>query len=205
METEDEPLMVRHAEIWDNFLDWVRDIQSPWDPADTDAYRQQRAVSWFNHSRRCARDLYSLKPTMKTWVPHIACNVVTRQIISMGDPSRRSADSCESFGAMVKKIIKHLTCRRRIDKIGTTHTKRMGGKSWTQTFKKGYIESSFARTCVRNGALLHGEANRKYLGRKETKLINKGRVTDADLPVHKAECSVAHLTRMLIQVDSEEA
>ena len=40
--------------------------------------------------------------------------VVPRQIIEMGDPSRRSCDACESLGARFKKIIKHLTCRRVI-------------------------------------------------------------------------------------------
>ena len=52
--------------------------------------------------------LYTLKPTVKIWVPHIACNIVTRQIVFMGDPPRRSADLCESFGAMIKDVIKHL-------------------------------------------------------------------------------------------------
>ena len=40
--------------------------------------------------------------------------VVPRQIVEMGDPSRRSCDACESLGARFKKIIKHLTCRRVI-------------------------------------------------------------------------------------------
>ena len=94
-----EPLMVQSAEYWDNFLEWVRDIQTTW-TSDTDEYRETRAVSWFNHSRQCGRDIHALKPTMKSWVPHVACYVVTRQIVAMGDPGRRSADSCESFGAV---------------------------------------------------------------------------------------------------------
>ena len=180
-EEDADTLLERNAGIWDNFLDWVRDIQSEWDPADTDAYREKRAVSWFNHARRCSRDLYQLKPTMQTWVPHIACNIVTRQIILMGDPSRRSADSCESFGAMLKKIIKHLTCRRHTHTHSIPHNARSGGKSWHQTFKKGYIEQAMGRTTVRCGILLHGAANAPYRGRKESKLI-KMRAVSQRLP-----------------------
>ena len=120
-ERQEEPTMMEHARMWDNFLNWVREIQAPWDPEDSDAYREQRATTWFMHARKCARDLHTLKPTLQSWVPHIACYVVTRQIILMGDPSRRSADSCESFGAMLKKVIKHLTCRRRLHQGSVDH------------------------------------------------------------------------------------
>eukprot|EP00965_Chrysotila_dentata_P123635 4087284-Pleurochrysis_carterae.AAC.1 len=63
---------------------------------------------------RVATDLYELKPTLQSWVPHIAVFIVPRQTLLLGDPSRRSCDACESLGAVLKKKIKHLTCRRRI-------------------------------------------------------------------------------------------
>ena len=74
--------------------------------ADTDDYRKGRAVSWFNKMNVVARDILSLKPTMESWVFHIACFIVPRQMVLLGDPTRRSCDACESFGAMVKKLIK---------------------------------------------------------------------------------------------------
>ena len=45
--------------------------------------------------------------------------IVPRQMVSLGDPTRRSCDACESFGAMVKKLIKHSTCRRRLGTVRT--------------------------------------------------------------------------------------
>ena len=116
------------------------------------------------HARQCSRDLLALKPTMRSWVPHVACSIVTRQIVDMGDPTRRSADSCESFGAVLKKVIKHLTCRRRTTSELNRHSARGGGKVWHQTFRKGYVEQSFGRMCVRSNGLLHGAVNKQYLG-----------------------------------------
>ena len=88
--------MMEDADRWDRFLAWVRDIHASWEPADTDAYRKQRALQWLNHAMGCSRDLLELKPTLMSWVPHVACFIVPRQIVLLGDPSRRSADACES-------------------------------------------------------------------------------------------------------------
>eukprot|EP00966_Prymnesium_polylepis_P024675 569183-Prymnesium_polylepis.2 len=71
--------------------------------------------------------------------PHIACNIVPRQIAELGDPSRRVADACESYGACAKRVIKHLTCRRAL---------RAG-------FGRGFVEQAFRRLTVRAG-LIHG-------------------------------------------------
>ena len=81
--TEDEieaeaaiaPLISLNADRWDRFLEWTRDIEQPW-VADTDQYRKERALQWCNGARAVARDLYDLKPTMHSWVPHIACNIL---------------------------------------------------------------------------------------------------------------------------------
>ena len=76
------PLLCVNADRWDRFLSWVRDIEQPWaDGADdTDEYRRARALQYCNHARAVSRDLYDLKPTMASWVPHSACNIVPRQI-----------------------------------------------------------------------------------------------------------------------------
>ena len=74
---------------------------------DTDEYRKGRAVEVFNLGAQCANDLLEPKPTLMSWVPHILVFIVPRQMVFLGDPTRRSCDACESFGAMVKKTIMH--------------------------------------------------------------------------------------------------
>ena len=112
---------------------------------------------------------------MQSWVPHVSCFIVPRQIVLLGDPSRRSADACESYGALIKKRIKHMTCRRRtIDADGNPYSKQTRGKNaWKQTFTRGYLEQVFRRGCV-SEALLHGPENLPYLGRTEHALLDKG-------------------------------
>lgn len=123
-EEREEPLMIANAGRWDRFLALIHYNQRPWlqGAADTDQYRQNRALRFFQLAVPVVRDLLELKPSMLTWVPHILLYIVPRQMVALGDPVRRSCDSCESFGAMLKKIIKHSTCRRRITAdVMTTH------------------------------------------------------------------------------------
>ena len=66
---------------------------------------------------------------------------------------------------MCKKLIKHATCRR--PPTGTTkvaHGQKVEGaedRRWAQTFKVGFIEQAFKRSCVRE-SLQHGEDNVPY-------------------------------------------
>ena len=101
---------------------------------------------------------------------------------------------------MAKKIIKHLTCRRPLPThVGsrasgrTAHgakSKVAGGsdRRWTQTFKIGYIEQAFKRTCVRE-SLQHGEANAAYRQRADVMRTSHGKAsvkvkfTPTDSPV----------------------
>ena len=178
-EAEREPLVILNADRWDRFLSWVRDIEVPWakEEEDTDEYRRQRALLYCNGARAVSRDLLALKPTMASWVPHIACNIVPRQIVALGDPSRRAADACESFGACSKKTIKFLTCRR---KIGAS-------------FGRGYIEQAFRRLAVR-ADLIHGPENAPYLMRSDHRLLVDGRANEglsrAEGPHHSVRCKV---------------
>ena len=114
--------MLANASRWDNFLALVAAFQAPWPQgaADTDEYRKERALEAFNVALLVCHDLHELKPTGITWVPHILLFIVPRQMVSLGDPTRRSCDACESFGAMVKKLIKHSTCRRRTGSVRTS-------------------------------------------------------------------------------------
>ena len=140
-EAEAEPGMMRDAGYWDDFLNLVDIMQEPWEApeADTDEYRQMRAVRVFNAgvlvytsigldlpsltsaspplyptAWRICKNQHNLPGASRSWVEHILLFVVPRQIVEMGDPSRRSCDACESLGARFKKISKHLTCRRVI-------------------------------------------------------------------------------------------
>ena len=151
------PLVVVNAERWDRFLTWVRGIECPWD-SDTDEYRRHRALQYVNGARAVSRDLYDLKPMMASWVPHIACNIAPRQIVELGDPIRRSADACESSGACAKKVIKFLTCQRKI----------------SSQYGRGFIEQAFRRLTWRS-ARIHGEENAPFLQRKYALLLGHGR------------------------------
>ena len=146
-----------HAEYWDNFLELVADSQADW-AEDTNEYREQRAVSAFNLGTIVANNLITLNPLMLSWVPHILVFIVPQQILELGSPARRSCDACESFGAMAKKIIKHLTCRRGI----------------SSRFTKGYVQQTFERLCIRQ-SLIHDKENEPYLQRKDARLRNFGK------------------------------
>jgi hypothetical protein len=49
-------------------------------------------------------------------------------------------------------------------------------RQWVQTFKIGYIEQAFKRTCVRE-SLQHGEANAAYLQRADARRTMVGKAT----------------------------
>ena len=185
----------------------------------TDCARYQQPHTLYHHhfypttltfvGSICARDLLRLKPSMKTWVPHILCFIVPRQMLLLGDPARlvtrtyststhlltltylltyllthslrRSADACESLGALCKKIIKHLTCRRRITEAGTSagqpSPEQSSQRRWGKIFTVGYVEQAFKRLCVRE-SLQHGADNAPFMQRVDARRkragVNKG-------------------------------
>ena len=69
-----EPLMMQNAQAWDNFLIMVSDFARPWPQGspDTDEYSKGRALTYFNNMALVCNDLLRLKPTLRSWVPHIA-------------------------------------------------------------------------------------------------------------------------------------
>ena len=182
-EANKEPLVLLNASRWDRFLAWVRDIEVPW-TEDTDTYRRGRAQSYCNGARAVSRDLLAMKPTMASWVPHIACNIVPRQIVELGDPSRRAADSCESYGSCAKKTIKFLTCRRAI----------------SASFSRGYIEQAFRRLAVRSD-LLHGPENAPFLQRADHALASNGRM-NAGL---ERASGPHHSVRVKVELENEKS
>ena len=178
-EEQEEPLMMQNAGRWDTFFALVAAISRAWPQGDedTDEYRKGRALEVFNLGAKCANDILTLKPTMQTWVPHILVFIVPRQMVFLGDPTRRSCDACESFGAMVKKTIKFTTCRRRATGAQQIEHKRMStGKIWKQTFRRGYIEQAFRRVSVRE-SLQHGADNAPYLQRADAVRTTMGKAS----------------------------
>lgn len=101
----------------------------PQGEADTNAYRTEGAVEWFNLMNPVACDVLALKPTMESWVFHIACFIVPRQMVALGDPARRSCDACESFGAMAKKLVKHSQRAVAVSPINQLHLARTPTRS----------------------------------------------------------------------------
>ena len=203
-EEDEEPDMMKSALYWDNFIALVDLCNEPWaEPEDdTDDYRKKRAVRAFNageleppspspvstHTRftspplagnKVANDILILNPELKAWVLHVLCFIVPRQIMELGDPSRRSCDACESLGSSIKKLIRHLTCRRRASTQLHAHKSRIGkNKIWTLAFKRSYIEQAFKRVSVR-ADLIYGEDNLRYLQRADGLLQDKGRASAA--------------------------
>lgn len=106
---------------------------------------------------------------------HVMVFIVPRQIVPLGNPAR--CDACESFGAVVKKIIRHLTCRRRVTP-GRVYQHRSGNKLWASTFARRYVKQAFRRVCVR-AELLHGEDNVAYLQRVDFRLLETGKSSKA--------------------------
>eukprot|EP00965_Chrysotila_dentata_P235751 6200937-Pleurochrysis_carterae.AAC.1 len=165
---EAEPTTAEHAYcMWDNFLRLVRCTQKEWAPPhkDFDAYRKERAVVYFNLANAMALDLLKLNPNLAGWVPHVMTLIVPRQILTLGDPLRRSCYAFESFGVACKHIIKKLTCQRH----------------HTATYTRGYIETAFKRACVA-ASLIDGESNLRYLQRNDASLMSTGRTAKGKLP-----------------------
>ena len=115
-------------------------------------------------------------PTSWSWVPHVLVFIDSRQHLPLGDPKRRSCDACESFGALVKKTIKHLTCRRRVKDAPTEHERRRliggaNGKKWVQSFTRGYIEQAFRRVTVSEKLRLDPD----FMMRADHRRVNTGK------------------------------
>ena len=115
----------------------------------------------------------------RSWVEHILLFIVPRQIVELGDPTRRSCDACETLGARFKKIIKHLTARNHLRpgnpaaQRRATSTRTGLASSWERIFTVGYIEQAFTRLIVEE-SLRHGEENEQYLLREDVNLRQQG-------------------------------
>ena len=132
----------------------------------------------FCAGNKVANHLIRLKPTLESWVPHVMCFIVPRQVLPLGDPTRRSCDACEAFGAWLKRTIKQKTCRRKVLFGNTEHVQKDGEghvtRRWKQTFKSGYIQQAFTRGVVKE-KLGHGAENVPYLQREDHKRLRTGK------------------------------
>ena len=85
---------------------------------------------------------------------------------------------------MVKKLIKHTTCRRRVlaaDKFvthGSKATATSTERRWKQTFKVSYIKQAFKRASVRE-SLQHGPENAPFLQRADAMRTTLGKLKTA--------------------------
>lgn len=72
-EEEDEPTMMQNAKYWDDFIALVNEAQKPWavPEDDTDEYRKQRAVDFFNVANVRAA-FPALAPSMACFPPQPA-------------------------------------------------------------------------------------------------------------------------------------
>ena len=127
---------------------------------------------------KVAENYFNLPGSDLSWVEHIGLFVIPRQIVELGDPTRRACDACESLGARFKKIIKHLTCRRALRKDVAAQRRQASTRdfvkeSWSQNFSRGYIEQAFARLVVEEG-LRHGAENEAFLQREDYRLMTQG-------------------------------
>ena len=75
----------------------------------------------------------------------------------------------------MKKIIKHLTCRRatRGAKQGKGARTRASAASWKDSFTVGFVEQAFKRAVVEHD-IRHGEENAPYLLREDITLREQG-------------------------------
>ena len=90
--------------------------------------QQSRAQPWPH-----PLDIYDLNPDLSGWVLHVLCFIVPRQMVELGAP----AVSVLSFGAVCKKIIRHLTCCQCHSNHFHAHTKAKA--LWTQPLREGIL------------------------------------------------------------------
>eukprot|EP00965_Chrysotila_dentata_P202928 6181403-Pleurochrysis_carterae.AAC.2 len=91
-------------------------------------------------------------------------------IVDLSDPTPRSCDACEFFGAMLKKVIKHLSASVAAAACATT-ARRSGCKP---SAAASYTEQAFRRKCVRAN-FIHSDSNARYLQRSDHFFRNTGK------------------------------
>ena len=140
-EKDATPMLIVCAKAWDRYFELV-DYESRVFEEDSDKYREQRMVSYFNAEVATKRDLILLGVGDKSFGSHIGMCVVPRQILTDGDPGRRGCNVNEAFGAKCKDVIHNQVCRRKVC-TGKKEHKRMKDdgsiQTWEQTFKFGRI------------------------------------------------------------------
>jgi hypothetical protein len=197
----ESPVLMKCARAWDTFF-VLADYESRLFIEDTDKYRAERMVAYFNAEVACKRVLIDLGVYDHSFNSHIGMCVVTRQIMEDGDPGKRGCNVNEAFGAKCKDVIHNLVCRRVQKTEKTMHKKQKADgtlQTWQQAFRVGRIAQTFRHMCIRKKmiddprythlrqrkdmAILHtGRANRKAAVKVKPDLDHlKKRVLDAVL------------------------
>ena len=115
---------------------------------------------------------------------HDACHMVHVYRYVQIHCCHQTPVSHSGYGSCAKKIIKFLTCRRKV----------------TAKFGRGYIEQAFNRLAVRSG-LLHGPENAPYQLRSDHNLVGTGRRGDG-----RGRAEGPHmLVRVKVEFETENA
>lgn len=101
-----------------------------------------RANEMYNLSAQVGRDLLVLREGLQSACPHVLANIVTRQIVDMGDPLRRGCDQSESIGANMKSTIHRRVARKTITGRASIHKKRSASGAIVKQWKQKALEQS---------------------------------------------------------------
>ena len=90
------PKMMTAAGGWDAFLALDYEMRPFSD--DSDAYRESRAVDYFNAEVRVKREaLNEYAVGERSWLSHAGMCVMPRQMVANGDPFAKGCDAAEAF------------------------------------------------------------------------------------------------------------
>ena len=166
MPTDDEvaveealnPEMMLHAQDWDCYRELALRAMRPFDDArgDTEQYRGERALEYFNSATKVVRAMNRHDPESTSAIGNVMVEVVPRMIMAYGDQLKLGSDVSEAYGADLKFTIHKRVVRRRVSTVSKEHkrlkTSSTGDaeeKVWMQTFTRGRVEQAFRHVCLR--------------------------------------------------------
>ena len=176
-EEAEEPAMMLAAKTIDAFMDVMYE-QRPFERDDLE-YRKARTVPYFKAQVELKRLLNKTDVAAKSTISHVAITEVVRQMVSKGDPGRRSCNVNEAFGAKLKWVMRNLVCRRPPSKKAVKckrrklNVKNPKMEKWLQTFTAGRIKQTFRRVCLYR-KLIDDPAYEHLLQRKDVAIASTG-------------------------------
>ena len=154
--------MMQHAQDWDDFRKLALDAMRPFDPArgDSDEYRAERALEYFNAATAVVRAMQRHDPESTSAIGNVMVEVVPRMIMAYGCQLKLGSDVSEAYGADLKFTIHNRVVRRSLTSVPKEHkrAKTMANGEvetlkWKQTFTRGRVEQAFRHVCLRRRLL----------------------------------------------------